>query len=342
MPPGPDLIVRNQPWLRGIRAWDGAIVALGDARGGEGGLYRVEPLDRPERARAVPLAIPGAKSVVDIAMMGDTAVALVSTAGGLALAFHRGASWSIDAMPEPSRAPEEVILAAAPGALALLGPDRLHVLRAGSWTSVPVGPMPLPPELAPARASRHALLTADRLLIGLGAGEWGGALLSLDLAKGTWKTHPQIDAPIQDLAADPADGKPWVAAGLSHMGAVKGSLSRLDAPGWTTIAKIDGFHFIGKPSIHARLGWELPLASFEALAFDEQRRLHLLTAQLGVVRRDGARWKQLTPGWPEHVYVSGLAVRGSLLLIATFDAGVLIWDVETGKARRIALAGSSP
>jgi hypothetical protein len=68
----------------------------------------------------------------------------------------------------------------------------------------------------------------------------------------------------------------------------------------------------------------------------------LLTAQLGVVRRDGARWTQLTPGWPEHAYVSGLAVRGRLLLIATFDAGVLIWDVESGKARRVVLASPNP
>jgi hypothetical protein len=88
---------------------------------------------------------------------------------------------------------------------------------------------------------------------------------------------------------------------------------------------------------HARLAWELPPASFDAIAFDEESRLHLLTGELGVVRRDGKRWTRLTPAWPEGAIVSGLAVRGELLVIATFDAGVLLWNVATGKARRVEL-----
>src|SRR5689334_2553484 len=52
LPPGPELVVPDQPWLRGIRGWDGALVAVGDSHDGEGGSYRIEPIDRPERARA--------------------------------------------------------------------------------------------------------------------------------------------------------------------------------------------------------------------------------------------------------------------------------------------------
>jgi hypothetical protein len=86
------------------------------------------------------------------------------------------------------------------------------------------------------------------------------------------------------------------------------------------------------------LGWDLPLATFDALAFDERGQLHVLTVDLGVVRRDGERWTRLTPGRPEDgIGVSGLAVRGGTLVIATYDAGVLLWDVATGKARQVEL-----
>lgn len=336
--PGPGLVVRGQPWLRGVRAWDGGLIALGDARDGAGGSYRLEPIDRPERTRAVPLVVPGTKRVVDVAMEGDTAAALVVTGDGLALAFHRGASWSIEPVPEPARAPAEVFFAAAPGAVVLLCPGRLHVLGAGGWKSVPVGPLPETGRLASPSASRHVLLTADRLFLGFGAGEWGGALASLDLATGVWKTYPEFDDPVRDLGAGP-DGTPWVAVGLSHLGGVKGTLSRLDGSRWKAVARIHGFSMFRETTTRARLAWDLPLASFDALAFDASDRLHLLSGELGVARRDGARWTRLTPAWPEHVYVSGLAVRGDLLVIATFDAGVLLWDAGTGRARRVALAG---
>jgi hypothetical protein len=178
---------------------------------------------------------------------------------------------------------------------------------------------------------------ADHLLLGFGAGEWGGALASLDIGTGAWKAYPQVDEPVTDLVAEP-NGRPWVAMGLSHLGGRKGSLSHLDASGLTAVAKVDGFvNVVGGAVTHARLAWELPPASFDAIAFDEESRLHLLTSELGVVRRDGKHWTRLTPAWPEHVYVSGLAVRGALLMIATFDAGVLLWDVATGKARRVKL-----
>jgi hypothetical protein len=50
--------------------WDGALVAVGDLRDGFGGSYRLEPIDRPERTRAVHLVLPGTKRVVDVAMDG--------------------------------------------------------------------------------------------------------------------------------------------------------------------------------------------------------------------------------------------------------------------------------
>jgi hypothetical protein len=340
--PAPELVVRDQPWLRGLRSWDGVLVAVGGARGD--GAYRIEPIDRPELTRAVPLVLPGTNRVVDVAMLGDTPAALVITGGGLALALRRDASWSFAPVYDPACVPEDVILAADPDMLVLLCPGQLHVLRAGGWQSVPVGHWPVSNVLA-SRGRRHALLTADLLLVGFNAGEWGGALVSLDLATGAWKAYPQIDEPVTDLVAGP-DGRPWVAEGISHITVIKGSLIRLDASGWKAAAKVEGsWSFVGGSRArrfdivaHARLAWDLPPASFDAIAFDEEGRLHLLTGALGVVRRDGRRWTRLTPRWPEHIDVTGLTVRGTLLTIATFNAGVLLWNIATGKARRVALA----
>lgn len=83
--PGPELLVPDQPWLRSLRSWAGALIAVSDPRDGIGGSYRVDPMDRPERAHAVPLVLPGTKRVIDVAMQGDTPVALVVTDDGLRL-----------------------------------------------------------------------------------------------------------------------------------------------------------------------------------------------------------------------------------------------------------------
>jgi hypothetical protein len=135
------------------------------------------------------------------------------------------------------------------------------------------------------------------------------------------------------------DGAAWATTGLAHLGGVMGAVSRLDVAGWKVVTKVEGSRAVrGEENVRVHLGWDLPLASFDAASFDEEGRLHVLTGQLGVVRRDGERWTQLTPAWPERVYATGLVVRGALLVIATFDAGVVLWDVSTGKARRVALS----
>src|SRR6185312_2892483 len=142
-----------------------------------------------ERARAVPLVVPGTERVRDVATYGETPVALVKTGNGLALAFHRGASWSIEPVPEPARARDDVILAAGQDALALLHEGQLHRYRAGSWTSAPIEAM-REDEAFPGKGTPHVLLRPDRLLLGFAAGEWGGALVSLELANGAWTRYP--------------------------------------------------------------------------------------------------------------------------------------------------------
>src|SRR6185312_450580 len=109
-----------------------------------------------ERARAVPLVVPGTERVRDVATYGETPVALVKTGNGLALAFHRGSSWSIEPVPEPARATDDVILAAGEGALALLHEGQLHLYRAGSWKSTTIDA--IPDAVLPGIGTRHVLL----------------------------------------------------------------------------------------------------------------------------------------------------------------------------------------
>jgi hypothetical protein len=338
--PGPELVAEGQSWLRDVRRWDGGLVALG-AWHGEAPSFRLEPIALPERTRAVPLAIPGAERIVDLAMQGDTPIALVLTASGLGLASRGAAGWSIDPVPEPQRKPAELVLAARPDAVALLAPGSLHLLRGGAWTSLPLAPPPVHPLAGLGRASWHAVLQADRLLIGVHAGEWGGALLSLDLATGAWKRIPGPPHPVTDLRVDRA-GRTWVSGGLAHQLSVHGSLGVLDASGWSTVTRVEGHRSIGCPRcpppedvVRLRFRWEHSFAHVEALALDDEGRLILGAPPLGLLRREGGGYVRLTPRWPRDLRLSGFAMQGSLAVIATPEGGVVLWDTRTGKAGRV-------
>jgi hypothetical protein len=340
--PGPDLVGDGATWLHGIRRWDGGIIALGDVRSGDPS-YRLEPIAPPEATRAVPLLIPGAARVVDVAMRGDTPLALVATARGLALATREAAGWSIDPVPEPGRQADEVVLAARPDAVALLSPSHLHLLRGGAWTSVAVAPSPAHPQLASTRASRHAALLSDHLLLGLDAGEWGGALLALDLASGTWTPAAGPPDPVTDLLVERGDAV-WVSGGLAHLSGVQGSLLRVDPYAWAMIAQVRGSVRILGPGqsqprsgINVSANWAHGPASFDALAFDREGRLVVGTGELGLFRREGTRFVPLTPRWPRGLRLTGLVMEGSLAVIATSHRGVVLWDTRAGKARRIDL-----
>jgi hypothetical protein len=63
-----------------------------------------------------------------------------------------------------------------------------------------------------------------------------------------------------------------------------------------------------------------------------------LSDNLGLVRRDGDKWVRVTPGWPEYEPVRALHITpGGVAVIGTLDAEVLLFEIKTGRVRRVVL-----
>jgi hypothetical protein len=315
------LFTRDQPQIRRLVSWDGRVVVQAD---------RLYALDL-ERASVSPLAVPGTGKVVEVATCGGRAVALCEVDDGLRLLGKQGNKWEdLGLPPEAARVVAAPTLRADRSSLVLLGEDTLFTLAAGGWRRLPLKPRPRV-TILPASQAQHVLLAGGKLYLGHDQGEWGGGLLALDVETGAWEEVRLGDRggrPVTGLRVGPG-GTVWVTEGLSHLGLVEGSLHRNDRKGWRLVCD---------SSERGGRDWDLPPASLDAVAFDGEGRLYLLSGELGVVRREGAGWERLTPGWPSHAYASCLHVAPSgLLVIGLSDGGVLLVDPDTQGARRVAL-----
>lgn len=334
----PKLFERDQPTTAGVLPWDGSLVV------------RSSPLQRIDltRGAATPLTEGGAE-VLDVATYGDTPVALVR--GTPAPRLFAKEAGKLREIPLPALAPPAkdhgpvVRLAASKGVLVLWEPGRVHRYDGRSWRSVTIVPDAGPKRGPPAASSpRHFLVFEERLYLGSDAGEWGGRLVSVDLATGQTRAEdPSLDAPERQAPVDlpvhalaVTGATLWVARGLAHLGFHDGYLHRWRGGRWELVAMCER-GFGEKPDVKGG-DWSLPATSFAGLAFDTEGRVLLATEALGLVRRDAGGWTRLTDGWPEHVYLSGLTAVGTTAAIATYDAGVLLIDTTTGVTRRVTLA----
>jgi hypothetical protein len=204
----------------------------------------------------------------------------------------------------------------------------------GGWEAVPIKP---PPSLMPVPVRReqadHALLAGGALYLGYDRGEWGGALLALDVLTGRcarMKLRAGWGLPIRDLRSGPGTAL-WVVEGLAHLSGREGRLSRSEGKGWRTLCS---------SSREGRVAWDLSPACLDAVDFDGKGRLVLLSGDLGLVRLDGNRWTRLTPDWPRFAFVSCLHVTpAGVAVVGLYDAGVLLIDLKSRLARRVALEG---
>ncbi len=290
--------------------------------------------------RVDPIKLPAGAEPSAIAATGDRLVALTRGKSAKPVLFeHRAGTWHALSTPADLSIVEKqpVVVAVNDAAIVILNGKRLHRFSKAGWTSVDV---PQRPSKRPGWP-KHAVLHAGRLYVGTDSGEWGGELLSLDLAKHTWRPEPptgtttELDLPIRDLTLD-RKGRLWVVRGLSHLGLYEGMLHRLGANGFELIASSK--KAVGKRPAARGGDWNLDGTAFDAIAFDAQNRPLVLTGSLGVVRRAaGGGWTRLTPSWPDFVYVQGLAVVGETAVIGTYDAGVVLFELGAGAARTVTL-----
>jgi hypothetical protein len=333
-PPGriePGTFDRGQPTNEGLVRWDGAIVV------------RTAPLRRLDVAggRTEALAIPGAAEILGVATWRGVPVALCRADGERYLAIKDGARFvrrelspALRREPPEGALPVPPVLAADTEAMVVLDGRVVHRFDGLVWqerTIVERNPRPhrmgMPTDV---------LLDGRSLYLGYDRGEWGGALVVVDIESGNSDIAPAgihgHDLPLRDLALAP-DGRLWVVRGLAHLGVDQGELGVLDGGMMTTVAASSGKR--AGPVRH----FALASSAFDAVAFDASGRTLLLTGRHGVLRREGEGWTQLTRGWPEkdYVYVQDLEVEREWLVIATYDAGVLLWNLRSGEVRRVAL-----
>ncbi len=194
--------------------------------------------------------------------------------------------------------------------------------------------LPPPPQaLARPGVPNHRLLAGGRLYMGFDHGEFGGGLWSVDIKTGEAEQVQFRGGqgwPVRCLKASP-DGRVWSVEGLVHGILRKGALHVGAGVNWELYCNSTEGEFAN---------WDLPPASLDALAFDADGRLYVLSGSLGLARYDDGTWTRLTPGWPEHFYVHTLlATPSGVAVVGTYDAGILLLDLRSGAIRRIALKG---
>ncbi len=260
----------------------------------------------------------------------------------------------------PDRGPFPM-LAASGDVLVLFTPGTIHRYENGVWSSVAI-------ELGEHKLKGHpghCVLDERRLWLGIDKGEWGGQLFSVSIDSGKWLgpandlTDSGFDC-VHDLALAP-DGGVRVVCGLAHLGLRSGGLLTLDptkatyrvrsfggaftrlidGPAGTLVEELAADRIARLRSEFVRKDgvWNAPPTSFEAVAFDARGRAVLLCDSLGLLRESAPdAWEWLTPGWPDRGSgASDLIIVGDTAVVASTRAGVLLVNLETGGANRVAL-----
>lgn len=336
----PDAFVRDQPRVRSLVGWDGRVVArIGDG-GGRGSAFSWIDASPP---KATPVFAPGDRALVAVASApGGDALALCREAPDRFVLFRGrpGGNWNMEVLPrDVTDAQGEPVLVTDARRVVIAANGRIVRNEGSGWTRVAVKAGSERDPFTDVLAGDDYALVGDEPYIAYAHGEWGGELARVNVVTGARASPLRGSAnddglPVTDLAVD-GKGRLWATEGLSHMGLVAGAVRVLEGGAWRTVSAVGGFP--DKPA----LNWSLPPASIDAIAFDGADRPCVLTGELGVLRYDAGRWKRLTPTWPGYVYASSLHVLDDkTLLIGLYDAGVLVWHLDSGAHERIALAES--
>jgi hypothetical protein len=310
---------RNCRSVYRLLEWDGQVVFQ------IVGFYTLDP----STATASPLRLPGAEKIWDLASQGPgRPLALCEEKGGLFLLGRRDGNWSRRELPQSMRLSTEqpVLLAADSRVAVVIGTKGLARFESGSGPAELVQ-WPSPPDFLVKRFPKHRLLVDGDLYLGEEAGEFGGGLNRIDIRTGA---SERIFGgwPVNSLAIG-LDGSVWESEGLAHLTIRKGRIHVNSKGDWTEFC-------VSGSSTGRDTNWDLPPTSFGALAIDSIGRPTVLSEELGLVRYESGKWSRLTPDWPGFVYVTSLLLTSDdQAIVGTYDAGVMLLDLRSGKVRRV-------
>ncbi len=284
-----------------------------------------------------PVALAGADLVEGVATWQQRPIALATKAEERFILVEEAGAIRRVELPRALRAaktsatPQPTpLLAASDAVIALQLRDKLHAYDGARWSEVTITGIAESPATLGLLAN-DALLHGGTLYLGFDRGEWGGALYAVDPATGKATKQPGPDLPVRDLAVDPK-GDLWAVRGLAHLGLRDGDLRVLRQGKWRIVAATDP----GGPS----RGWDVIAETpFDAVTFHAAGDPLLLSGSRGILRKSsGQTWQSALQGWPsDFVYLNDLEIEGSLAVIATADAGVLLVELGTSTGRRVAL-----
>jgi ABC-type polysaccharide/polyol phosphate export permease len=307
-PPAPR--PRHEAPVRDVRQWDGQIVVRTD-----GELLTLDPRTRSTSR----LAVRGLRDVTSLA--ATPALFGLDEARSMTVLRRRGDAWLPIELPADLAGvqfrPFELLAQA--DELVLFSRDETFVRQADAWRRVPRQR----PPFSSGFEVRQVVLSGSHVYV-LGGEQDGVAALDLD--SGQWSIE-RVSPSIRSLAVSPA-GQLWA---IDRSAANLTALLRLRDGAWEPFAM---------PTHEVRLNWPLPFATFEAMAFDADGHLCVLTPELGVVRHDGQAWQRLTPGWRAGPKVTALAMEPDVALIGTEDHGLLVWDLKRDAGEFIPLASA--
>ncbi len=199
----------------------------------------------------------------------------------------------------------------------------------------------------------HVALIDDTLYVGFDRGEWGGALVALDLVQQSWipaSVKSRLDGlPVLGFTRDPT-GDLWAVEGLAHRRHRKGALRIFRKGKWVQFAKTFTTLPANKDgSIDDRTtNWGYPPTKFIGLDFDTDGDPYVLTPELGIFRHHNGDWLRVTKQWPDFSYhdsaLGGIAtnhpnamaiVDEHTAILTVNDTGVLVYNLDTDEILRI-------
>jgi hypothetical protein len=316
---------RDQPRLRRLLQWDGKVIIEADR------LYSLDV----KRGMVFPLVIPGAQEIIGLANGKDgQALALCRSGDELCLLAKKDGKCTRQRLPDKVRqSANQWVLCADRHSVVLLSKGQLFRFGRGRWEQVQLKPRPETPGLNPNAEPTRIILAGEKLFLGYDEGEWGGGLLMLDVKSGEWDKILLNYLPVRDIQVAP-DESVWMVEGLAHLGWHQGVLHTYDGKVWKVFCE---------SSKGAISHWNLPPTSLDAVSFDANGRPYILSGDIGLARHDGREWTLLTPAWPKYLYVSSLLVlTPRMVVIGTYDAGVMLVNVQADKVKRVVLRPSRP
>ena len=313
--------IRDQPVLQGLLRWQGGWVAAGNQ------LFTIDV----HKKSAAPLEHSGLDAVLDVAEASATAL-VFGTKGQQAKLVVTNSSvpeveipLPVEVLSDPSRwrlaaAGEKVVLISNNLTFSCKVPDY-------KWSPVRMSQKLMSQELwrAKDRANllKSILICDAQVFVAVDQGEWGGGLWSVELTTGTVSLVEKDSNPATGLALDDK-GRVWATWGLAHKMIRQGTLRVLEGDNWRLVSRTDNLDKTRQKN------WSLPSTSFNSVTV-EQGRIFVLTGTLGVVELVNGSWQQRAIGWSDHQYVTALAMQDDMALIATYNAGVVVWNLCSGE-----------